>query len=182
MPSTCSGCSCWLSCSLLKWFFLHKNHLPRHRESGNLLCFFFGRPRVFSFLIILSCHWNLHNSCFSFIFLLLSWAHSANTSPEFATRQFLFFQVLFIKFWCSSILVMVTSLLLISGTFRFLTPSLSEDLPLLPFPPSFHLYKTWFESNHYSSFMSHFQFHLSFSLFFTPCISSASIWMPISLQ
>ena len=135
MPSTCSGCSCWLSCSLLKWFFLHKNHLPRHRESGNLLCFFFGRPRVFSFLIILSCHWNLHNSCFSFIFLLLSWAHSANTSPEFATRQFLFFQVLFIKFWCSSILVMVTSLLLISGTFRFLTPSLSEDLDWKTQPP-----------------------------------------------
>ena len=142
VPCLCSGCSCWLSCSLLRWFLLQKNHLPRHRESGNLLCLFFGRPRIFSFLTNLSCHWNLHSSCFSFIFLLLSWAYSVNTSSEFETRQFLFFQVLFIKFWCTNLLVMVTSLLLISGTFRFLTPSRSEDLPLLPFPPSFHLYKT----------------------------------------
>lgn len=79
VPCLCSGCSCWLSCSLLRWFLLQKNHLPRHRESGNLLCLFFGRPRAFSFLTNLSCHWNLHSSCFSFIFFSYCPGHTVST-------------------------------------------------------------------------------------------------------
>lgn len=37
-------------------------------RSGGLLCFFFERPGVLSSPLILSCHLNLYNSCFSFSF------------------------------------------------------------------------------------------------------------------
>lgn len=37
-------------------------------KSGSWLCFFFERPGVFSFPVILFGHLNLHNSCFSFSF------------------------------------------------------------------------------------------------------------------
>lgn len=41
-------------------------------NNGSLLFLVFKNPGVFSFLVILSCHLNLHNRYFSFIVLLLS--------------------------------------------------------------------------------------------------------------
>lgn len=48
----------WLCWPLLRRFFLCRYHLLWCGEKWQLLCLFFERPGVFSFSIILSCHFN----------------------------------------------------------------------------------------------------------------------------